>query len=104
MNAQTVTNGQARKSLAEQVDRLDAVLDGLADGLNEAVTHPVKEAVGAAVQTAVQTVLPNVLADPEMQARLRAPAPVAAIPPAPKARWKDYSVKLCAFVMLWCVA
>ena len=31
------TNGQVRKSLAEQIDRLDGILDGLADGLNEAV-------------------------------------------------------------------
>ena len=28
----TLTNGRQRKSLAEQIDRLDSVLDGLADG------------------------------------------------------------------------
>jgi hypothetical protein len=103
MNAKTVTNGQARKSLAEQIDRLDAVLDGLADGLNGAVADAVKEAVGAAVQTAVQVVLREVLGNPEVQARLRAPAP-AAPPPAPKARWKEYGAWLCASVVVWCAA
>src|SRR5688572_26445700 len=28
------TNGRARKSLAEQIDRLDSILDGLAENLN----------------------------------------------------------------------
>jgi hypothetical protein len=31
----TMTNGQVRKSLASQIDRLDVMLDGLADGLND---------------------------------------------------------------------
>jgi hypothetical protein len=31
----TTTNGRTRKSLAEQIDRLDAILDGLADALND---------------------------------------------------------------------
>ena len=96
MNTKTVTNGQARKSLAEQIGRLDAVLDGLADGLNEAVADAVKEAVGAAVQA----VLSEVLANPEVQARLRAPAPAVATP-APKARWKEYGAWLCASVVVW---
>ena len=30
-------NGQGRKTLAAQIDRLDRVLDGLAEGLNDAV-------------------------------------------------------------------
>ena len=33
----TDTNGRSRKSLAEQIDRLDHILDGLGEGLNEAV-------------------------------------------------------------------
>jgi hypothetical protein len=38
----TVVNGKAeRKSLAQQIDRLDLILDGLADGLNEAVADAV---------------------------------------------------------------
>jgi hypothetical protein len=31
----TMSNGQVRKSLASQIDRLDTMLDGLADGLND---------------------------------------------------------------------
>ena len=83
MTTKTNTNGQARKSLAEQIDRLDAVLDGLADGINDTVVAAVKEAVAAAVQA----VLSEVLSSPELLARLGAAAPVA-VPaaPAPEAR------------------
>jgi hypothetical protein len=63
MNA-TLKNGQARKSLAEQIDRLDRTLDGLADGL--------QEAVAAAVQQAVRCVLAELLSNAEFQARLQA--------------------------------
>jgi hypothetical protein len=63
----TITNGQIRKSLASQLDRLDGILDGLAEGLNEAVATAVQETVGVAVQAAVTEVLTN----PELQSRLR---------------------------------
>ena len=43
-------NGRARKTLADQIDRLDRVLDGLAEGLNEAVATEVQRAVGRAVR------------------------------------------------------
>jgi hypothetical protein len=67
------TNGRAqRKSLAEQIDRLDMILDGLADGLSAAVADAVTAAVGTAVETAVREVLSN----PELLRRLRPePAP-----------------------------
>jgi hypothetical protein len=68
----SMTNGQIRKSLASQLDRLDKILDGLADGLNEAVVTAVKAAVGAAVQQVVQGVLTEVLTNPELQQHLRA--------------------------------
>jgi hypothetical protein len=55
----TSSNGQSRKTLASQLDRLDTILDGLADGLNEAVATAVREAVGLAVQEAVAAVLTN---------------------------------------------
>jgi hypothetical protein len=76
----TMTNGRSRKSLADQIDRLDSVLDGLADGLNEAVATAVKEAVRA--------VLTEVLTNPELLARL-APAPRTAAPKpvAPSESW-----------------
>jgi hypothetical protein len=67
------TNGRTRKSLAEQIDRLDHILDGLADGLNEAVAAAVKEAVGIAVREAVQAVLTEVITNPDLLARLGAP-------------------------------
>ena len=75
----TLTNGRQRKSLAEQIDRLDSVLDGLADGLNEAVATAVKEAVRA--------VLTEVLTNPELLARLH-PVQAIAVPEPPQpSRW-----------------
>jgi hypothetical protein len=77
-------NGRERKSLAEQIDRLDAILDGLAEGLNEAVVTAVQAAVGLAVQEAVRGVLTEVLTNPALLAKLRggaAPAPAAVSPP-----------------------
>jgi hypothetical protein len=71
MTVQTDTNGRVRKSLAEQIDRLDGILDGLADGLNEAVVTAVKEAVGVAVQEAVRAVLSELLANPELLHTIR---------------------------------
>jgi hypothetical protein len=64
------TNGRTRKSLAEQIDRLDGILDGLADGLNAAVVTAVKEAVSLAVREAVQAVLTEVATNPDLLARL----------------------------------
>ena len=42
-------NRTARKSLSEQLDRLDGIVDGLADGLEAAVTTAVQQAVALAV-------------------------------------------------------
>jgi hypothetical protein len=67
----TVTNGRARKSLAEQIDRLDAILDGLSEALQGAVAETVTEAVGLAVKEAVKCVLSEVLTSPEFLERLR---------------------------------
>ncbi|HEY1377750.1 MAG TPA: hypothetical protein VGF55_13205 [Gemmataceae bacterium] len=61
-----MTNGRARKTLADQIDRLDAILDGLADALNQAVAEAVKEAVAVAVQAAVA----ETLAHPELRRRV----------------------------------
>jgi hypothetical protein len=69
----TSVNGRTeRKSLAGQLDRLDAILDGLADGLNEAVAAAVKQAVVVAVEAAVR----ELLASAELQRRLH-PEPAA---------------------------
>jgi hypothetical protein len=64
------TNGNVRKSLAEQIDRLDSMLDGLAENLNDAVAAAVKEAVGLAVREAIQGIVTEVLSHPELVARL----------------------------------
>jgi hypothetical protein len=79
----TTTNGRTRKSLAEQIDRLDAILDGLADALNEAVADAVKDAVTAAVQEAVHAAVVEVLTSAELRKRLgvtQAPATQPAVP------------------------
>jgi hypothetical protein len=80
-------NSRARKTLASQIDRLDAVLDGLADGLNEAVADAVKNAVGLAVREAVQAApqLPPAALSPEMS-REPPPALPRPKPPRPGAR------------------
>lgn len=76
-------NNKARKSLANEIDRLDRTLDGLADGLNEAVADAVKSAVGAAVKEAVQSVLMEVLTNADVLARLHA-STSEPMQPAPK--------------------
>jgi hypothetical protein len=78
---QTVlTNSKVRKSLSEQIDRLDKILDGLAEALNGAVADAVTQAVSLAVKEAVQTVLTEVLSNPDLRAHLQgsAVAPIAA--------------------------
>jgi hypothetical protein len=63
----TITgNGAQRKSLANQIDRLDGILDGLADALNESVAEAVREVVGQAVREAVQATVREVLSSPEL--------------------------------------
>ena len=75
MNA-TLTNGQARKSLSEQIDRLDSILDGLSDALQQAVAE--------AVQAAVKAVLTELLSKPELLARIAAVQGVSTVASRPK--------------------
>jgi hypothetical protein len=63
-----MTNGKVRKSLADQLDRLDGILDVLGDGLNEAIADAVK----SAVTTAVQSVLSELLTNTEVLSKLGA--------------------------------
>jgi hypothetical protein len=74
-------NGQERKTLASQIDRLDSILDSLSEALSESVSTAVQEAVSLAVKEAVQTVLTEVITHPELRDRLQPPSPPA--PPAP---------------------
>jgi hypothetical protein len=78
------TNGRVRKSLAEQIDRLDQILDGLAEGLNEAVAMAVKEAIGLAVKEAVQAVLTEVLTNTAIREKLGGMTPPSVPVAAPK--------------------
>ena len=83
MTAKTESNGQARRTLASQLDRLDGILDGLSDGLNQAVADAVRDAVGVAVKEAaavavreaLQAVLTEVLTNPTLLEHLQPPAP-----------------------------
>lgn len=54
-------NGRFRKSLANQLDRLDVILDGLAEALNGAVSDAVRQAVGEATREAVQMAMAEAL-------------------------------------------
>ncbi len=85
MTTATTTNDRPRKSLAEQLDRLDAILDGLSEALQGAVADAVQRAVGLAVKDAVQGVLSELLANPAVLAMLRGPTtptPPEGTPPA----------------------
>jgi hypothetical protein len=61
------SNGKLRKSLADQIDRLDGILDGLADALNGAVASAVKDAVGQAVREAVQSLAAEIQSHPAVR-------------------------------------
>src|SRR5262245_36491337 len=74
---------KARKSLSEQIDRLDSVLDGLADNLNSAVADAVRDAVGGGVREAVQATLLELLAHPDIKSLLRAATASCSAPPVP---------------------
>jgi hypothetical protein len=82
----TTSNGRARKSLAEQIDRFDKMLEGLSEELSAAVGDAVRSVVAVAVREAVQAVLTEVLTNPELLARLRKALPVATPVPRPRLR------------------
>ena len=73
----TNLDGQSRKTLASQLDRLDGILDGL----DSALAGAVQEAVCVAVKEAVQAVLAEVLTNRELQEQLQQAAQLA---PPPK--------------------
>jgi hypothetical protein len=75
----TTTNGQERKTLASQIDRLHSILDGLSDNLNQAVAtavegaveRAVRQAVGEAVKETLQAVITEVVSNPDLVAAAR---------------------------------
>lgn len=68
----TTSNGQPRKTLASQLDRLDGILDGL----DAALSGAVQDAVEQAVKQAVQAVLTEVLNQPQQLQQAAQPAPL----------------------------
>jgi hypothetical protein len=66
MTAPTDNGVAPRKTLAQQIDRLDGILDGLDEALNGAVADAVREAVGPIVLEAMQRAIAETLASPEM--------------------------------------
>ena len=104
MTSTTNTNGRTvRKSLADQIDRLDGILDGLSDALNESVAQAVRDVITQAVTEAVQAAVTEVLSSPDLLraalARHEPPVPSAPepTPPAPtlKERVKSAIGKAC---------
>jgi len=75
----TTSNGQPRKTLASQLDRLDGILDGL----DAALAGAVQDAVEQAVKQAVQAVLAEVLTNRELQEQLQQAAQHAPPPEPP---------------------
>jgi hypothetical protein len=80
--ARTNVNGQSRKTLASQLDRLDGILDGL----DAALAGAVQEAVEQAVKQAVQAVLTEVLTNRELQEQLQQAAQPASPPQPPPSK------------------
>ena len=81
----TMSNSRTqRKSLANEIDRLDGILDGLDEALAGAVADAVRQATGAAVKEAVRLALVEVLSNPDVLALIagaaQAHAPATAAP------------------------
>jgi hypothetical protein len=100
MTTTTTTNGQERKTLASQLDRLDQILDALSDGLNQAVAtavegaveRAVRQAVGQAVRETLQALVSEALTNPDLLAAFRNVAPATppdstTAPPQPPKGW-----------------
>ena len=100
MSATATMNGKPqRKQLADQLDRLDAIIDALAEGLNGAVADACREGTRLAVKDAVVEILTN----PELRALLvpHAAAPVTKTPaPTPEPKkpglWSRIKAKAAA--------
>jgi hypothetical protein len=82
MSVTHATNGRPqRKQLADQLDRLDALLDGLSEGLMGAITDSVRDGTRLAVKDAIV----EILTDPALRAKLTQAAGAPAAAPAPVA-------------------
>ena len=66
------SNGKARKSLAEQIDRLDGILHGLSEALDGAIADSVARAVEGAVHRAVESAVQQLPSINKLQVPLAA--------------------------------
>ena len=109
----TTTNGQVRKTLASQIDRLHGILDGLSDNLNEAVAtavegaveRAVKQAVGEAVRETLQAIITEVVSNPDLLAAARTlltPGSTADVPADPPERPRGLFRLACDKVQASC--
>jgi hypothetical protein len=93
----TTTNGQQRKTLASQLDRLDGILDTLSLGLNEAVVSAVQEAVTVAVKQAISAMMTEVLTNADLLKQLHGlVAPAHSPTPVPPAEKPGLLARLAA--------
>jgi hypothetical protein len=103
--SQTITNGTGRKSLASEIDRLQATVAGLGEGLRDAV----REATSQAVREAVGELVSEVLTNPDVAALFRSvQAPAAQAPrpsPLPGGGLMDWLQKPLQLArQAWCAA
>jgi hypothetical protein len=71
-----------RKSLAQQLDRLDSILDGLDQGLSGAISDALKEIVPTVVAETLKATLLEIVTNPDILALLRGNLPPASPPSA----------------------
>ena len=86
MSSTTQSNSKPKKTLSDQLDRLDSIIDVLGEGINETVTDAVRQAVTVAVREALQALVREALTNPELLrqlAALAAPHLPQQAPPAP---------------------
>ena len=101
MTTNMTTNGQSRKTLASQLDRLDTILDTLEQGLQEAVASAVQEAVGVAVREAIKGLVTEVLTNPDVLGRIRALIAPVIVKNTPKPTDKLQAAVKERFGRLW---
>jgi hypothetical protein len=101
MTTNMTTNGQSRKTLASQLDRLDTILDTLEQGLQEAVASAVQEAVGLAVREAIKGLMTEVLTNPDVLGQVRALLAPVIVKNTPKPAAKLQAAVKERFGRLW---
>jgi hypothetical protein len=70
----TETNNKPRKSLADQIDRLDSLLTGLSEAIEGTVAEAVQRSVTVAIERAVEGLFTQLVANPAVVQLLRGTA------------------------------